>query len=144
MDCQCRLVDTGSSAYRAAVELRRAVLREPLGLEFSADELYAERDCYHLVGECSGQLLACLVLAPLTAQRWRLRQMVVVEDRRGQGIGGQLVEYAEQVARQAGCREILLHARVVSEGFYQRLGYHPEGELFDQVGLPHRCMRKVL
>ena len=37
-----------------------------------------------------------------------------------------------------------LHAREAAVPFYERLGYLSEGEPFDEVGLPHRAMRKRL
>ncbi len=39
----------GSPEYWATVDLRDSILRMPLGLLFSAEELEAEKDYHHLV-----------------------------------------------------------------------------------------------
>ena len=144
MDYRCRQIAIGSKAYRAAIKLRERILREPQGLTFTSGELQAEQDSKHLVCEYGDQVVACAVLKPLGDGQVRLRQMAVDDAWRGKGIGRVLIEYAEQLAQQAGYREIVMHARTRSEGFYQRLGYIPEGGQFEEVSLPHRYMKKQL
>ena len=46
---QIQTVLHGSLEYQAAVELRRRVLRRPLGLDFTEEELRAEEDQVHFV-----------------------------------------------------------------------------------------------
>lgn len=144
MDYCCRRVSIGSNAYRQAIKLRERVLREPQGMSFTSGELQAEQDSQHLVCECDGQVIACAVLKPLGDGVVRLRQMAVEDEWRGKGIGRVLIGFAEQSARDAGYREIVMHARIRSEGFYERLGYVQEGGQFEEVGLPHRYMKKRL
>ena len=52
----------------------------------------------------------------------------------------------EDVAAAEGADEVWLHARDTAFGFYERLGYVPEGEIFvsELTGIPHRTMRKRL
>jgi predicted GNAT family N-acyltransferase len=35
-----------------------------------------------------------------------------------------------------------LHARIVAVGFYEKMGYVRQGELFTEVGIPHVLMQK--
>ncbi|MCF7929152.1 MAG: GNAT family N-acetyltransferase [Spirochaetales bacterium] len=153
----CESIRHGSPEYEETVALRDAVLRRPLGLEFDTAELAAEDDSYHLVCRRGGVLAACVVLTPLGGEGTgdseagaglhgaiRLRQMAVREELRGQGIGRELVRFAEKVAAGQGCREIVLHAREHAAGFYEKLGYRKEGERFFEVGIPHFFMRKEL
>jgi hypothetical protein len=46
--------------------------------------------------------------------------------------------------RQRGLFAVHLHARANVVGFYERLGYETYGEPFEEVGLPHRHMRRTL
>lgn len=140
----CRRVAIGSSGYRAAVKLREKVLREPQGLTFNSGELQAEQDSQHIVCEWGSEVVGCAILKPLGGGRVRLRQMAVTEQMRGKGVGRALITFAEQAARQAGYTEIIMHARIHSEEFYERLGYKREGVQFEEVGLPHQFMRKPL
>ena len=60
----CMEVQHGTPQYLETVALRTAVLREPLGLAFSPDELTAEEGSFHIVCMKDGLLVACLVLKP--------------------------------------------------------------------------------
>lgn len=140
---ECLLVPFGSREQLGAVELRRSVLRRPLGLDFTGEDLAAEVDQLHLVGMEEGQVVACLVLAPL-GEEMKLRQMAVSADRQGAGLGRILVQFAEQVARDRGFARMSMHARETAIGFYVSLGYEVEGDQFEEVGIPHRRMVREL
>lgn len=133
-------VPHGSERYRRTVALRDAILRKPLGLSFSEEELAAEADSIHLALFEGDELLGCLILKPLSGTACKMRQVAVRPDRQGQGLGRLLVKASE--AR--GFSEIVLHAREAAVGFYLHLGYEVLGEPFKEVGIPHRRMRKDL
>jgi predicted GNAT family N-acyltransferase len=46
-----------------------------------------------------------------------------------------------QLAKDAGLDEVQLNAQTSAVGFYERLGFQPEGAEFDEVGIPHKRMR---
>ena len=52
--------------------------------------------------------------------------------------------FYEQEARATGIKKIEFHARKTAVKFYQKLGYHLEGEEFLEVGIPHFKMEKNL
>ncbi len=139
-----REVEHGSPAYRATVDLRDSVLRKPLGLHFSADELEAEKDSLHIVCYRGDRLVGCLVLRPLAGGDVRMRQVAVVPELQGQGIGTALIEYAEALARKIGFRRMVLHARDTAVSFYEKLGYCRFGNEFEEVTIPHWAMEKRL
>ena len=137
-------IDHGSDRYREMLEIRDRILRAPLGLDFNDDEIAAESSDLHLAGidTETGELVACLVLSPKSPELVHLRQVAVVENRRGLGIGAALSEFAEKFSAERGFREIKLHAREPVVGFYEKLGYAVRGEPFVEVTIPHREMRK--
>ncbi len=136
-------VPHGSPDYWATVHLRQWILRVPLGLDFSPEELAAESDSRHIACYRGGRLIGCLVLRP-EGDDARMRQVVVVADLQGQGIGTALVEYFETLARELGHRRIVLHARESATPFYEKLGYMRVGERFEEVTIPHWAMVKPL
>ena len=138
------VVAHGSGDYRACVELRNAVLRRPLGMSLSPDQLAGEAGDLHLAYRLGEAVVACAVLSPLDGARVRLRQMAVAPAHRNQGIGTRLLAFAESTARGRGFRECLLHAREGAVGFYARQGYRAVGPPFVEVTLAHRLMRKPL
>lgn len=139
----CIEVQYGTKAYDETVALRAAILRTPLGLEFSSEELYEEKDSFHLAYR-RNTLGACLVLQPLGAQRVRMRQFAVHEDWQGQGVGRSLLNYSESFARDRGYTEMVLHARETAVDFYSKAGYKVDGARFVEVTIPHVSMRKEL
>ena len=133
----------GSPEYDATVSLRRRVLRLPLGLDFTLEELSAEADQIHLATLLGEDLVACGVYVP--ASPWaKVRQVAVEPAYVGCGYGREIMLRTEVLARDDGREGILLHARETAIGFYERLGYNPEGPPFTEVGIPHRLMRKKL
>jgi predicted GNAT family N-acyltransferase len=133
----------GSSEQLQAVELRRDVLRTPLGLDFTPEELAAEQDDLHLVA-LDPDVVACLVLTRVDEVRMKMRQVAVDPHRQGGGVGSQLVRFSEEVARERGYREMVLNARETAVPFYLRLGYRQVGERFEEVTIPHFKMRLLL
>lgn len=133
----------GSSEYLAALELRCRVLRGPLGLTYSEDDLAREAADIHLGAFEGESVLGTLILTP-AGHAAKMRQVAVAQERQGQGVGRRLVEVSEAVAREGGFSEMVLHARETAVPFYERLGYEVYGEPFVEVTLPHRAMRKTL
>ncbi len=133
-----------SAEYNAAVDLRRAVLRAPLGLDFTAEQLTAEAGDTHFIALDGDRLIGAVVMTPYNAQTVKLRQMAVSPAAQGQGVGAALLRAFEAHARAAGIAGITLAARVTAQGFYDRNGYAAEGDVFEEVTIPHIRMTKRL
>jgi GNAT superfamily N-acetyltransferase len=137
----------GSRAYEETVRLREAVLRRPLGLSFTRQELDDEASSQHIAafeGDEETPCVGCLVLMPVDRDVVRMRQVAVRPDRQREGLGAALVAFAERVARARGYGEITAHVREPVIPFYARLGYELSGSRFVEVTLPHFLMRKRL
>ncbi|KDN86325.1 GNAT family N-acetyltransferase [Kitasatospora cheerisanensis] len=78
------------------------------------------------------------------ADRVLLGRLAVVAAARGTGLGARLVRAVEELGRERGAKELELHAQVQALGFYERLGYAAEGPEYDDAGIPHRTMTRVL
>lgn len=84
------------------------------------------------------------MLRPLLDGDVRMRQVAVVPELQGQGIGRAMVEYSEALARTVGFTRMILHARETAVAFYEKLGYAKVGERFVEVTIPHWAMAKRL
>lgn len=135
----------GSDGWREMVALRDRILRAPLGLCFSQQQLDAEAVEIHL-GLRVGVLLAgtLLLLPPDAAGEGKLRQMAVDPAFERRGFGTLLVRHGEAELRRLGAAGVRLSARVSAIGFYAGLGYVVEGDEFIEVTIRHRLMRKRL
>lgn len=139
-----RQVDHGSGEYLQMIQLREEILRKPLKLSFSPEELENERDDMHIGAFDDDELLGCCLLTRMNAQTIRLRQMAVINTLRGKGIGASMLFYAENLARDHGYSLLTMHARNSAIGFYSRMGYNASGEQFIEVTIPHYLMQKRL
>ena len=73
-----------------------------------------------------------------------LGRLAVRPTTRGSGLGVALVRAVEDRASQRGLRVMALSAQTHALAFYERLGYVAHGPQFDDAGLPHRWMRRML
>jgi len=134
----------GSPLYDEVTELRRALLRRPLGLDFTPEELALERHDTHLAALDDGRVVGTLLLRKVDDRTARIMRMAVVPEARGRAIGRALVERAEALARERGFEIVMMHARSSAIGFYEKCGYHTVGDEFIEQGIPHIRMEKQL
>lgn len=71
-------------------------------------------------------------------------RMAVRAGWRGTGVGRAVLRALVAAAVERGDRELVLHAQVTAVGFYRKEGFEVFGEPFDEVGIPHRAMRRRL
>ena len=137
-------IDFGSSRYNELVELRYKILLEPLGLKFLDSFRAKEANYLHIgcIEQLDDKLVGGLILAPLDNEKIRLMQVAVDTVYRGEGVGRELVKYAEKRAKEAGYSQIVMHAMLSVVGFYEKLGYTAYGEIDDDEGCPHIWMSK--
>ncbi|MFV0401914.1 MAG: pyrroline-5-carboxylate reductase [Oscillospiraceae bacterium] len=137
-------VDYNSADYREAELLRYRLLREPLGLEFSEDDLELDKEAVHFCAFRGTKLVGTAQLLLLDAFSGKMRQVAVEASEQGKGIGSMMIESIEAYAREKGLGRVILNARETAEAFYTAQGYRARGERFLEVGIPHIAMYKEL
>jgi len=139
-----KIIDHGSAEYEQMVKLRDDILRKPLGLTFTREELEREKNNLHIVAYEDERMLGCCMLLEEDPETVRLRQMAVMNDLQGKGIGKALMQFAENLARDRGYKKITMHARKNALGFYEKMGYKTRGKEFEEITIPHYVMEKEL
>jgi len=141
-----KLVAYGTPDYRRTLALRDKVLRAPLGLAFDEAFLAQEKDPgqFHVAAFEGDALLGCLILTDAGQGFLKMRQVAVDDNVQGKGVGRALCDFSESFGRERGFKEIILNARETAVPFYSRLSYETVSDLFVEVGIPHRKMRKRL
>lgn len=138
-------IDFGTPLYDASVQLRDIILRRPLNLEFTAEQLASEYDSFHFAYmDEEYRMLGCLVMKPVDTDTVRMRQVAVDETFQQKGIGTSLVFFVEKWASDRGFKKIILHARDAAIPFYDKLNYLRKGKPFTEVGIEHYLMEKAL
>lgn len=74
----------------------------------------------------------------------KIGRMAVFEAWRGRGIGVAMLRALVAKAEADGLAEVYLHAQVDAEGFYAAEGFLPAGERFEEAGIQHQAMHRVL
>jgi len=132
----------GSDLYAECLRLREAILRKPLGLTLSPEELADDVSRRHFCAVANGKVIGSVSFKLLGPHTLQLKQMAVANGRQGKGIGSRLLGFAEAWARRGGYGMIIVNARLGAEEFYRRHGYVAEGESFDENSIPHIRMTK--
>lgn len=139
-----KMIQHGSREYEQMVALRHQLLRKPLGLHFTAEELANEKNNILLTYTDEGIMEACSMLVKINPQTVRLRQLAVLSGLQGKGIGRAMVQFAENLARDNRYQKIIMHARQDAIHFFEKLGYEVESEPFIELTIPHVVMGKEL
>ena len=67
----------------------------------------------------------------------RIGRMAVMKSMRGSDLGWQVLQALVAAARERGDRQVMLHAQCSAQGFYDRAGFVPHGEVFEEAGIAH-------
>jgi len=137
-------VKFASYAYGESLTLRRNILRTPLGIDFSDEEIQDEPNLIHLTAMRDGMLAGALVLKPHDDGRIQIKQMCVEPVYRHAKIGSLLIRHAERMTKMRKVKDIWLNARLDVQIFYERSGYLASGDPYMRVGIPHIYMHKAL
>lgn len=130
-----------------ASALRRLVFIEEQGVpeheEWDADDAHA---LHAVIDNLAGLPLATarLITRGLPAGEGRIGRMAVRRPMRGMGLGRVLLRTLLQAAADQGCRQVSLHAQTAARRFYEAEGFVAQGEVFDEVGIPHIAMVRAL
>jgi predicted GNAT family N-acyltransferase len=140
----CKEVAFGSDLYHQSIDLRDRILRQPLGLQFSKEELEQESNSHHLLYIEKGEVIGVIVMRPIDDNIFKMRQVAIDSKWQRKGIGQALVKFSETFTKLKKRNKITLHARDTAIPFYLKLGYHTIGNEFEEVGIKHYKMEKLL
>ena len=140
-------LETGhwSTLKDKAQPVRTQVFVQEQGIDAKDEWDSADADAVHaVVTNRFGHPLGTARLLKKSPGVAQIGRMAVVRVMRGSGLGGQLLNALVDIAKARGDKEVRLHAQTSAQAFYAREGFVPMGEPFDEVGIAHIEMRKVL
>jgi N-acetylglutamate synthase-like GNAT family acetyltransferase len=139
-----KIIDYGTSDYQKMVKMREDILRKPLGLTFSTDELQAEKNNLLIGAFEDDQMLGCCMIVEKSPDKAQLRQVAVLNNLQGKGIGRALILFAENLARDHGYKTMCMDARKNTVPFFEKMGYKTINPEFIKLTIPHFAMEKEL
>lgn len=139
-------IEFGSSRYQELLDLRYKILLQPLGLKFLDSYREQEASFLHIgcIDNSTDKLIGGLILVPVDNEEIRVMQVAVDPARQGEGTGRKLIEYAEKTAKEIGYTKIVMHAMLSVVGFYEKLGFTQDSDLFEEKGINFVRMVKEL
>ena len=135
-----------------ALAIREVVFIEeqhvPEGIERDAEDARA----YHVLAFQGGHAIGTgrLVMMPEPPPgegggTWaQIGRMAVLQAHRKARVGSLILTKLEDEARRRKVSGILLHAQLYALEFYKKHGYEAVGAVFDEAGIEHLEMRKLL
>lgn len=141
---EVREAQFGSEDYQDYRALRFAELRRPLGMEWAEDDLEKDERDRHFGLYRDGELVGTAVVVGLGDGVAKLRQIAVIGSKQGEGWGRRLMKLVEESLAGEGVGNCELNARLAVAGFYLKTGYEQVGEIFEEIGIPHVKMRKLI
>ena len=111
--------------------------RVPEALEWDG----TDDDALHLLAlDASGRPIGTARLLP----SGQIGRMAVLEPWRRRGVGSALLQRLLTEAAKGNRPTLFLNAQLSALAFYTRYGFTPQGEIFQEAGIPHQRMSRSL
>lgn len=135
-----RIVDWAHEADKLrAIRLAVFVVEQNIPEELEWDEFDA-RSVHAIAEDAQGGPIGCGRLLP----DGHIGRMAVISDWRGRGVGAALLVRLIELARARGDARVLLNAQTQAMPFYARFGFVPVGVEYEEAGIPHWTMERLL
>lgn len=130
-------------AAPAIQSIRQAVFQDEQNVDSSLDFDGLDEESLHVVAYWKQQPIGTTRIRLLSDQLAKIERVAVLSSHRGQGIGKALMETAIAFLSQQNISEIKLNAQIQTKSFYEKLGFSPQGEEFEEAGILHIEMRRL-
>lgn len=131
--------------WRRDAEALKAIRRAVFVVEQHVPEALEwdglDPQCVHAIAEdAEGRAIGCGRLLP----DGHIGRVAVRSEWRGKGVGAELMVTLIEIARERGNAKAMLNAQVHALPFYDRFGFVPVGQTFDEAGIAHQAMELPL
>ena len=125
----------------AIARVRREVFVEEQSVPEALEWETWDPECTWFIAQTeSGEVVGIVRLTPDA----RIGRMAVRASWRRKGVGAALLAAALDAARRRGLFSVRLSAQTHALPFYARHGFQPEGEVYQDAGIPHIAMTLTL
>lgn len=126
-----------TEAVSAIQTIRQAVFQTEQCVDAALDFDGLDETALHIVAYWQQQPIGTARIRMLEERLAKLERVAVLSAYRGQGIGKALVEAAIAYLDQREIPAIKLNAQLQTKSFYEKLGFQPHGEEFEEAGILH-------
>lgn len=133
--------------YQDSLALREKVLRKPLGLEVSSEQIKNEslKNYHHYCVKKDNAVVAALTMK-INPSSIQICQIATLNNYQCKGYGSAVLEYAEkELSRLFPKKGFVVFSRINSVSFYLKMGYEFKNKkTYTIIGLDHRLMKKTV
>ena len=98
----------------------------------------------HIAFYDDGKAVATCRFFPIDETTYKLGRIAVVKSYRGKNIGRYVMETAEKEIKKLGGKVCKLGAQTRAQGFYEKCGYVPFGDIYKEEYCDHIMMKKII
>ncbi|ADB59442.1 GCN5-related N-acetyltransferase [Haloterrigena turkmenica DSM 5511] len=131
-------------AREDAFAVRQTVFVEEQGVDEELEYDAHDETATHFVAYDGDEPVGAARLREYEDGVGKVERVAVLESHREDGVGRAVMDAVEVRAREEGLESLKLHSQTRAAGFYRSLGYERHGEEFEEAGIPHVKMRKLL
>ncbi|MDH3319192.1 MAG: GNAT family N-acetyltransferase [Betaproteobacteria bacterium] len=133
------LLDWGTAQAEASrIRMTVFVVEQRVPAEIEMDD--QDAGSVHALAYVDGRAVGTGRLLP----DGHIGRMAVLKEWRACGLGGAILVCLVAEARRRGTQAVVLSAQTHALGFYRKHGFREEGPIFEEAGIPHQEMRRVL
>ena len=99
-----------------------------------------DKTCVHVLATINNRPIATGRLL----ETGQIGRMAVLKSHRKQGVGSKMLEKMLSIAESMNMKAVFLNSQVDAIRFYNHFGFMEEGSVFDDAGIPHKKMIKLL
>ena len=142
MSLMFRVVEYATEEYKEALQLKDDVMRKPLGLCLSEDDVKFDNKRIHIGGYIENELVCGCSFGIIHKKMGHIFSVYVKQSCQNQGIGQQLMAFAEDYAKQSGVARLYVEGRKTAKNFYLKCGFRPCGSEYVDMNIIHQDMKK--
>ncbi len=98
----------------------------------------------HVLAYLNHKAIATSRVRFLDEQTVKLERFAVLQEARGLGIGKRMLQFILEWLDQNQVMTVWMHAQVAVRAFYEKFGFVAEGKAFEEAGISHIRMKKLL
>ncbi len=133
-----------SKTYLDALTIRKEVFVEEQQVPVSMEIDDLEDKTLHLVGYEEGIPVATARIFPMENGKYKVQRVAIRKAAREKKYGSILMQEIERHIRELGGRRLFLGAQNHAIGFYEKVGYTICGEEYEEAGILHHDMDKMI
>lgn len=133
---------TPGNQYGDAKEVRKTVFQIEQGIDSRLDFDGNDELATHIVVYHESKPVGTGRMRRVDDRTVKIERVAVIPEMRKKGIGRLIMQTMDNHLAVSGIKRATLDAQLHAKHFYESLGYIQEGEVFEEVGIPHVVMTK--